>query len=123
MKLYGRRLSPYVERVCLQIAYKGLGDEIVLTPIPGEDLKSPEYLAISPLGKMPLLEDGDFRLPESAVIAEYIEEKFPEKPTRKTHPAGGSNWPRPGAACGLRPWDIRNGAAVLFDWPVAGPGA
>lgn len=88
MKLYGRRLSPYVERVCLQIAYKGLEDEIVLTPIPGEDLRSPEYLALSPLGKMPLLEDGDFRLPESAVIAEYIEEKFPEKPTLPGDPIG-----------------------------------
>ena len=81
MKLYGRRLSPFVERVCLQIAYKGLEHEVVLTPIPGEDLKSPEYLAISPLGKIPLLEDGDFCLPESAVIGEYIEEKFPEIPT------------------------------------------
>lgn len=88
MKLYGRRLSPYVERVCLQIAYKGIEDQVVLTPIPGEDLKSPEYLAISPLGKMPLLEDGDFHLPESAVIAEYIEEKFPQKPTLPGDPVG-----------------------------------
>ncbi len=88
MKLYGHRLSPYVERLCLQIAYKGLEDQIVLTPIPGEDLKSPEFLAISPLGKIPLLEDGDFRLPESAVIAEYIEEKFPEKPTLPGDPIG-----------------------------------
>ena len=86
MKLYGRRLSPYVERVCLQIAYKGIEDQVVLTPIPGEDLKSPEYLAISPLGKMPLLEDGEFCLPESAVISEYIEEKFPEKPTLPKDP-------------------------------------
>lgn len=81
MKLYGRRLSPYVERVYLQILFKGLEDKIILTDIPGGDLKSPEYLAISPLGKMPLLEDGDFHLPESGVITEYIEEKFPEKPT------------------------------------------
>lgn len=88
MKLYGHRLSPYVERLCLQIAYKGLEDQIVLTPIPGEDLQSPEFLAISPLGKIPLLEDGDFHLPESAVIAEYIEEKFPEKPTLPGDPIG-----------------------------------
>ena len=88
MKLYGRRLSPFVERVCLQIAYKGLEDEVVLTPIPGEDLRSAEYLAISPLGKMPLLEDGDLCLPESAVISEYIEERFPDKPTLPGDPVG-----------------------------------
>lgn len=78
LKLYGRRLSPFYERIHLQIALKNLSDEIEFAPLPGDDLKSPEYMAISPLGKIPALEDDGFCLPESAVIAEYIEDRFPK---------------------------------------------
>jgi len=34
----------------------------------------------NPSGKVPILEDDDWILPESAVIAEYLEERFPDPP-------------------------------------------
>jgi glutathione S-transferase len=39
--------------------------------------RSPEYLAVHPLGRVPCLKDGDFTLFESGAIAEYLCERFP----------------------------------------------
>ena len=72
MKLYGSLASPYVARPLLVARWKGCGLE--LTPPPGGGIKSAEYLAINPLGKMPALEDGGRCLAESTVICEYIDE-------------------------------------------------
>lgn len=82
IEIYGNRLSPFVERVYLQVHFKGIGDKVVFPGVPGGDLKSKEYLAINPLGKMPALRQGDFKLFESAVIQEYLEDCFPENPLR-----------------------------------------
>lgn len=78
MKLYGAKLSPFYERIILQMKLKNRESEIELPGIPGGDRQSDEFLALNPLGKIPVLIDGDFTLPESGVIAEYLEEKFPE---------------------------------------------
>jgi glutathione S-transferase len=43
-------------------------------------------LAINPTGKVPCLVDGDFVLPESEVIMEYIEDKFPARSLRPADP-------------------------------------
>ncbi|QMW22217.1 glutathione S-transferase family protein [Sandaracinobacteroides saxicola] len=71
MKLYGGALSPFVQRVLLVAKVKGVA--LPLEPAPG-GIKSPEYRALNPMGKMPTLLDGDMALPESAVIAEYLDE-------------------------------------------------
>jgi glutathione S-transferase len=41
-------------------------------------MRSADYLAVHPLGRVPCLVDGDFRLFESGAIAEYLCERFPE---------------------------------------------
>src|SRR6266576_2865122 len=40
--------------------------------------KTPEYLAINPMGKVPALKDGDTALAEAAAIAAYVAERYPE---------------------------------------------
>lgn len=78
MKLYGSLVSPYVARVVLAARYKGLA----LAPVtpPGGGIKSPEYLAMNPLGKMPALEDGGRCIAESMIILEYLDDAHPDRP-------------------------------------------
>jgi glutathione S-transferase len=85
MKLFSANLSPYASRARLAIYAKGLDIEIVSPPAGG--LKSPEYLALNPLGKMPALalDDGQ-AIPESEVIIEYLEDAFPKNPLRPADP-------------------------------------
>ena len=84
MKLYGSLVSPYVARVVLAARAKGL--DLAPEAPPGGGIKSPEYLALNPMGKMPVLEDGGKYLAESAVILEYLEETQPQKPLMPTAP-------------------------------------
>lgn len=75
MKLYGSSLSPYVRKVMMFAAEKGL--ELEVQPVtPGS--RDPEFLAISPFGKMPGFADGDFRISDSTAIVTYLEAKYPE---------------------------------------------
>ena len=76
MKLYNANLSNFASRCRLAIYEKNANVEIA--PIPGGDLKSPEYLKLYPLGKTPAfeMENGEV-IGESEVIDEYLEEKFP----------------------------------------------
>lgn len=74
MKLYGGLASPYVARVVLFARLKG----ITLTPeMPPGGIKTPEYLAKNPMGKMPVLEVDGTVIPESEVICEYLEDLHP----------------------------------------------
>jgi glutathione S-transferase len=80
MKLYDLDHSPFAARVRMAIYAKGLAIELV--PPPG-GVRSAEYRAINPQGLVPALalDDGTV-LPESEVIVEYLEDRFPEPPLR-----------------------------------------
>lgn len=78
MKLYG--FGPTRSLRALW-GLKELGVEFEFIPVnlqAGEH-KRPEFLAINPAGKVPVLIDGDLVLPESAAIVLYLAEKYPEK--------------------------------------------
>ncbi len=70
MKLYGLKLSPFVMRPLLVARAKGHAME---PEMPEGGIKSDDYIRLSPMAKMPLLVDGDFCLPESQIIAEYLD--------------------------------------------------
>jgi glutathione S-transferase len=75
MKLYSGDLSPYSARVRLQIYAKGIGDIVLERPA---TFGTPEFRKAFPIGRIPVLDiDGDM-MPESEVIAEYLEEIYPE---------------------------------------------
>ena len=76
MKLYGSLVSPYVARAVFAARLKGLSLE-AQTP-PGGGIKSPEFLALNPLGKMPALEDAGRVVPESMVILDFLEDAHPQ---------------------------------------------
>ena len=52
--------------------------ERVLTDISTGAQKTPEYLAINPMGKVPAIRDGDATLAEAAAICAYVAERYPE---------------------------------------------
>lgn len=76
MKIYGAILSPFVCRAILALRHKGIKHEVIM---PKDGMKTPEYLAMNPMGKMPTMKDGATVLPESSVIVEYIDAKYPKK--------------------------------------------
>lgn len=85
MKLYSVELSPFASRVRMAIYAKALKVEIV--PPPAGGLKSPEYLAIHPMGKIPALQTDDGQvIVESETILEYLEDKFPTPSLRGATP-------------------------------------
>ncbi len=76
MKLYQFPYSHYSAKVKIALLEKGLSFEA--PELSWEYLKSPEFLALNPLGKVPFLQDGDFGIGESEVIVEYLEERYPQ---------------------------------------------
>ena len=77
MKIYGVSASPFVRKVIVTCEIKALKYSIV--PISPFGEQPPEaFKKISPLGKIPVLKNGDFVLADSSVICSYLEEKYPQ---------------------------------------------
>lgn len=75
MKVYGFPISPFVRKVHLVAAEKGIAVELALSN-PADP--AAEFLAASPFRKIPALIDGDFTLCDSTAIATYFEALQPE---------------------------------------------
>ena len=75
--LYDAPRCPYCARVRIVLAEKGLSFETVEI-----DLRDrPVWLYdLNPVGKVPVLDEDGWVLPESAVIGEYLNERYPEPP-------------------------------------------
>lgn len=75
MIVYGATPSPFYRKVAVAFEEKGLSfDRKDMAPFP----KTPELLAMHPLGKIPILEDGGTFIPDSSVICAYLERVHPE---------------------------------------------
>ncbi|WBH40933.1 Stringent starvation protein A-like protein [Pseudomonas aeruginosa] len=77
LTLYGAPLSPFVRKVRLLLAEKGLDYQLEAIAPFGQPAW---YREISPLGRIPALRDGDLALADSSVICQYLEERYPEPP-------------------------------------------
>jgi glutathione S-transferase len=77
MKLYTGDLSPYSAKVRMQIYAMGIKDDIDFDlPVSFVLGKLKE---VSPVGRIPVLEVEDGVIPESEVIAEYLDDIYPDK--------------------------------------------
>jgi glutathione S-transferase len=101
LKLISHKLCPYVQRAVIALTEKGVAFERIDIDLAN---KPDWFLAISPLGKTPVLQVGDTAIFESAVILEYLEETQP----KPLHPADAL------ARAEHRGW-IEFGSAVLND--------
>jgi glutathione S-transferase len=72
MKIYGSIASPFVQRVLMAARIKG--HELPVEPPPGGDMRSAEFRAISPMGRIPVLDEDGWTLAESAAIVGYLDD-------------------------------------------------
>jgi len=87
MKLHQTFLSPFPTRVRLVLYAKGIEVDFVEPNGIHDSSGKGDYLKINPVGRVPTLELDDGRtLPESEVICEYLEDKFPEPTLRPADP-------------------------------------
>jgi glutathione S-transferase len=75
MKLYGFPASPNTWKVRAVAAHLGIPLELELVDLTKP--RTPDYLRINPTGRTPTLVDGDFVLPESTAIMQYLGEQKP----------------------------------------------
>jgi stringent starvation protein A len=84
LTLYDADRCPYCARVRIVLAEKGVPYDTVVVDL---DDRPAWIYEKNPLGRVPVLEEADFVLPESAVIMEYLEERYPEPPLWPAAPA------------------------------------
>lgn len=95
MKLYSAPLSPNAMRA-RAVAYElDLDFELVEIDLRNQGNKTPQFLAVNPNGKVPVLDDDGFVLWESRAIMAYLASIKPERgliPTAPTERAVVDQW-------------------------------
>ena len=74
--LYYGSGSPYAWRVQLALEHKALPYERKVLSFSAGDTRKPEFLALNPRHRVPVIVDGDFVLYESNAIVEYLDEAY-----------------------------------------------
>lgn len=86
--IHGAGISPFVRKVRVLMAEKGLPYD--LSPV-APFAPPPNWKELSPLGKIPVYQDGDFTVPDSSVICAFLERKHPSPPL---YPKNDEDWAR-----------------------------
>lgn len=81
LEIHGVNVSAFVRKTRVALAEKGI--EYKLIPA-NPFAPTPEFLQLTPLGKIPVLRDENVTLPDSSCIIAYLERRFPE---RSVYPA------------------------------------
>ena len=82
--LYDADRCPYCARVRIALAEKGIEYETVEVDL---DDRPAWIYEKNPLGRVPVLEEDTFVLAESAVIDEYLDDRYPDPPLWPADPA------------------------------------
>ena len=82
--LYDAARCPYCARVRIVLAEKGIAYEPVEVDL---DDRPPWIYDLNPKGRVPVLDEDGLVLPESLVISEYLEERYPEPALLPPDPA------------------------------------
>jgi len=85
IRLCGFHISNYHNKVRIALLEKGIAFEEDSGVKPSQEA---DYLARSPMGKVPYLEVDGTRIRESGVILEYLEDAYPQKPLLPRDPLG-----------------------------------
>src|SRR5271154_5731756 len=80
MKLYDFLPCPFGQKVRIILAEKGLSYELVEIDLAQGEQRRPDFLRLNPFGRVPVLVDEDTVIYDSTIIAEYLEDEYPEPP-------------------------------------------
>jgi len=116
MKLYGHKnkRSFNTLKIRLALAEAGAAYEYVPVDLDAGENKRPEFLRVNPHGKIPVLVDGDFALPESNAILWYVGERFPD--ARLLLPAEGLDAGAPASQSRARTLQWIEFAASIYSY-------
>jgi glutathione S-transferase len=81
IRLYRVALSGHSHRVELFLSLLGLPFERIDIDLAKGENRTPEYLALSPYGQVPAIEDGDVTLADSNAILVYLASRYDESGT------------------------------------------
>jgi glutathione S-transferase len=80
MKLYYAAVSTYSQKALIALYEKGVPFEAVPVNLASAEARA-EYEKVYPLGKVPfLVADDGWSVPESTIICEYLDDRFPDRP-------------------------------------------
>jgi len=88
VRLYTFTITPNNRKVEAFVRHFDLDVDVHHVSFKDEETHKPEYLAINPMGKVPALVDGDFKLWESNAILTYLATKFPQTKALPADPRG-----------------------------------
>lgn len=86
--LYSFPLSGNAHRIELALSLLGLPFTLKNVDLKNGEQRSPEFLALNPAAKVPVLADGDVVLAESTAILTYLAEKYDDGTWVPRDPAG-----------------------------------
>ena len=112
MKLYAAPPSPRAFKVRMVLDHLGLDAELVPVDIANGATRTPEFAALNPNRRMPVLDDDGFVLWESNAIMQYLAAKKPASglwPTEPRRQADVSRW----QSWELAHWDPACGTLIF----------
>jgi glutathione S-transferase len=77
LKIYGVPISVHTRKVIVTARLKGLPYDLIPVVPVIPDNPPPNWRELSPTGLIPVLQDGDFTLADSAAICAYLERRWP----------------------------------------------
>jgi glutathione S-transferase len=88
LALYHNDMSSCAQKVRLCLAEKALEWESRHLDLRAGEHQQPWYIKLNPRAVVPTLIDDETVIPESNVINEYLDDRFPERPLRPSDPYG-----------------------------------
>ena len=77
MRLYHHPMSSNARRAVMAALHLGTKLDLAFVDLAKSEQKKPDFLALNPNGRVPVLDDGGFILTESHAIMQYLADKTP----------------------------------------------
>jgi glutathione S-transferase len=91
IRLYTFFLSGHAHRAQLFLSLLNLPHELVQVDLSKGQHKTPEYLAMNPMGQVPVMQDGDVTLSDSNAMLVYLATKYADPSWLPRDPLGAAS--------------------------------